>query len=57
MSRRGAAALAIAILVLGGCGRYGPPMPVDRTTVAEAAPEASEESEEEEREGATSESP
>jgi len=52
-----AAALAIAILVLGGCGRYGPPTPVDHTAVAEAAPEGPDEPEEEEREGAASELP
>lgn len=55
--RRGlATALAIAILGLGGCGRYGPPTPVDRMPVAVVEPGAEEGSEVEEREGAGSES-
>ena len=54
MSRGLAATLAIAILGLGGCGRYGPPTPVDRLPVAE--PAAAEGSGVEERENAGSES-
>ena len=56
MSRGLATALAIAILGLGGCGRYGPPTPVDRLPVAVVEPGAEEGSEVEEREGAGSES-
>lgn len=57
MSQGLATALAIAILGLGGCGRYGPPIPVDRTPVAVVEPGEAQESEDEEREGAGSESP
>ncbi len=56
MSRGLATALAIAILGLGGCGRYGPPTPVDRLPVAVAEPGAEEGSGVEERESAGSES-
>ncbi len=56
MSRGLAAALAIAILGLGGCGRYGPPTPVDRLPVAVAEPGTEPGSAIEEREGSGSES-
>jgi len=56
VSRGLATALAIAILGLGGCGRYGSPTPVDRSPVAVVEPGAEEGSEVEEREGAGSES-
>ena len=58
MSRGLATALAIAILGIGGCGRYGPPTPVDRlpVAVAVAEPGAEEGSGVEERESAGSES-
>ncbi|MED5261251.1 MAG: hypothetical protein VX574_02460 [Myxococcota bacterium] len=56
MSRGLATALAIAILGIGGCGRYGPPTPVDRLPVAVAEPGAEEGSGVEERESAGSES-
>ncbi len=56
MSRGLATALAIAILGLGGCGRYGPPTPVDRLPVAVAEPGAEEGAGIEERESAGSES-
>lgn len=56
MSRRLAATLAIAILGLGGCGRYGPPTPMDRLPVAVAEPGAEEGSGIEEPEGTGSES-